>query len=69
MSIPFRQGGADLTGNGLAPLLLDDIRSMIDEARAAVATTVNAGLTLLYWRIGRRINEEILQGERAAYGE
>ncbi len=30
--------------------------------------TVNAGLTTLYWRIGKRINEEVLQGERAEYG-
>ncbi len=41
---------------------------MIEETRAAVAVTVNAGLTLLYWRIGKRIGEEILKGERAEYG-
>jgi predicted nuclease of restriction endonuclease-like (RecB) superfamily len=28
---------------------------------------VNAGLTILYWRIGKRINEEILRGDRAQY--
>ena len=48
--------------------LLADIRSLIEEARAAVAATVNAGLTLLYWRIGQRVNAEVLQGERAEYG-
>ena len=57
-----------MTDNTLAPALLADIRSMIEEARAAVAATVNAGLTLLYWRIGQRINDEVLQGERAVYG-
>jgi predicted nuclease of restriction endonuclease-like (RecB) superfamily len=57
-----------VTDNTLAPVLLADIRGMIEEARAAVAATVNAGLTLLYWRIGQRINDEVLQGERAAYG-
>ena len=56
-----------MTDNTLAPALLADIRGMIEEARAAVAAAVNAGLTLLYWRIGRRINDEVLQGERAAY--
>ncbi len=30
---------------------------------------VNAGLTILYWRVGKRINEEILKGERADYGK
>ena len=49
--------------------LLDDLRQLINETRAAVAATVNVGLTMLYWRIGRRINEEILQGERAEYGK
>ena len=49
--------------------LLVDLRRLIDETRAAVAATVNVGLTLLYWRLGRRINEEILQGERAEYGK
>jgi len=52
----------------LGPALLADIHGMIEEARAAVAATVNAGLTLLYWRIGTRINDEVLQGERAEYG-
>jgi predicted nuclease of restriction endonuclease-like (RecB) superfamily len=57
-----------MTENTLAPALLADIRGMIEEARGAVAAAVNAGLTLLYWRIGKRINEEVLQGERAEYG-
>ena len=55
-------------GKHLAPALLADIRGLIEEARAAVAATINAGLTLLYWRIGQRINDEVLQSERAAYG-
>ena len=55
-----------------APLkreLLKDIRLLIEEARSGVAVTVNAGLTMLYWQIGKRINEEILKGKRAGYGE
>ena len=48
--------------------LLCDLRGLIEETRAHVATTVNAALTMLYWRIGQRINEEVLKGERAAYG-
>ena len=49
--------------------LLLDIRHLIEEARSAVAATVNAGLTMLYWHIGQRIREEILHGNRAGYGE
>ena len=49
--------------------LFHDIRRMIEETRSVVAATVNTGLTMLYWQIGKRINEEILKGERAKYGE
>ena len=49
--------------------LLADLRHLITETRSAVAVTINAGLTLLYWRIGERIHQEILGKERAEYGE
>ncbi len=51
-----------------ADTLLHDLRHLIDEARITVATTVNATLTMLYWRVGSRINGEVLQRERATYG-
>ncbi|MFZ1597131.1 MAG: PDDEXK nuclease domain-containing protein [Anaerolineae bacterium] len=50
-------------------MLLEDLRQMIEETRQGVATAVNTALTMLYWRIGKRINEEILKGARAEYGE
>jgi len=49
--------------------LLADLRQLIQETRSAVAFTINAGLTLLSWRIGSRIRREILMEERARYGE
>lgn len=49
--------------------LLKDLRQMIEETRQGVAATVNTALTMLYWRIGKRLNDEILQGERAEYGK
>ena len=49
--------------------LLGDLKRMIDEARSAVAVAVNAGLTMLYWRIGKRIQDDILKSERAGYGD
>lgn len=48
--------------------LLADVRQLIDSARQRVAATVNAELTMLYWRIGQRVNAEFLQGQRAEYG-
>jgi predicted nuclease of restriction endonuclease-like (RecB) superfamily len=49
--------------------LLNEIRDLIEETRKSVAQFINAGMSMLYWRIGRRINEEILGGKRAAYGQ
>lgn len=52
----------------VAPLL-DDLRQLIQVARESVAVAVNAGLTMMYWRIGRRIRDDILGQARAGYGE
>lgn len=49
--------------------LLADIRALIEQAQQQTVVAVNAGLTLMYWRIGQRIHAEVLGGERAAYGE
>lgn len=50
-------------------LLFADVRHLIDAARQRVASAVNAELTQLYWQVGRRINSELLQGQRAEYGK
>lgn len=42
---------------------------MIDQARQSIATAINASLTILYWQVGKRIRKEILQNERAEYGQ
>ena len=34
-----------------------------------MARAVNAGLVTLYWHVGKRIRQEVLGEERAAYGE
>ena len=49
--------------------LIQDLRHLIEEARASVAITVNAELTMLYWNIGHRINIAILKGKRGDYGK
>jgi hypothetical protein len=50
-------------------ILLGDIRRLIENAQTAVATAVNASLTMLYWRIGRRIREDVLNEKCAQYGK
>ena len=49
--------------------LLTDLRELIAGARAQVARSVNSSLVLLYWHVGRRIREDVLQKKRAEYGQ
>lgn len=49
--------------------LYNDICQLIEQARTTLAQTANRTLTVMYWQIGERINNELLKGERAAYGK
>lgn len=49
--------------------LFSEIRQLIEEARQTVAVAVNSATTILYWNIGRRVNNEILENKRAEYGK
>lgn len=49
--------------------LLNDLKSLIEQGKSQVTSTVNSVLNLTYWHIGKRINEETIQGERAEYGK
>jgi hypothetical protein len=50
-------------------LLFQEIRQLIDAAKQRAAVAVNAELTLLYWQVGKRIQTQIFQGDRAQYGK
>ena len=54
---------------GESPDLLNEVQSLIEEARRQTAVAVNVGLTALYWRVGDRILREVLGNQRASYGE
>ena len=49
--------------------LVSDVRQMILHAREGVARAIDSGLTALYWNIGHRVRQDILQEKRANYGE
>lgn len=55
--------------NQLNTTLLSEIRSLVHEAKRQATLAVNTTLTQLYWNIGQRVNQEILNGERAKYGK
>jgi predicted nuclease of restriction endonuclease-like (RecB) superfamily len=62
------KAGPVLAAAALPDSVLAEVRGFILEARQQTARMVNAGLTLLYWRVGDRIRREILGEERAEYG-
>lgn len=53
----------------LSNRLIEDITKLINEARNRIACDYNSTQALLCWLIGNRINKEILNMERAEYGE
>jgi len=44
-----------------------DLGRMIEAARQQVAQAANAGLAMLYWQFGKRVQTEVLEGRRAEY--
>lgn len=50
-------------------LLIQELRSLIETTRKRTAQAVNSELIALYWRVGKRLREEVLGADRAAYGE
>ncbi len=49
--------------------LLNDLQHIIDSGKRQVTAQVNNTLTLTYWHIGKRINNDVLQNQRAEYGK
>jgi len=49
--------------------VIDEIITLIENSRKNLATIVNSKIAHLYWRVGQRINEEVLSNERAEYGK
>lgn len=50
-------------------LLITELSQLIEQSRQFVVAQANSALTLLFWTIGSRINESILQNKRASYGK
>ena len=49
--------------------LFEELSSLIEQSRRHVAIVANSSLTLLFWKVGKRIKDEILKNERAEYGK
>ena len=55
----------ELTNNSL----FEQIKNLIEQTKNNVAVAVNSSMTMMYWHIGKLINDEILQNKRAEYGK
>ncbi len=49
--------------------LFGDVSTLIDSARRRAAAAVNSELVMLYWSVGTRVREDVLDFERGGYGE
>lgn len=49
--------------------LFEQIKNLIEQTKQNVAVAINSSLTIMYWHIGKLINDEILQNKRAEYGK
>ena len=55
----------EITNNSL----FDQIKNLIEQTKNNVAIVVNSSLTMMYWEIGNKINQDILKNQRAEYGK
>ena len=49
--------------------LYKDLSILIEKSKQKVIIQVKSAVNLLYWQIGKRINDEILYNKRANYGK
>ena len=49
--------------------LFEQIKNIIEQTKQNVAISVNSSLTMMYWEIGNKINQDILKNQRAEYGK
>ena len=49
--------------------VLTDLTSIIEKTKNQAAIQANSSLTLMFWQIGKRIQTDILENDRAEYGK
>jgi predicted nuclease of restriction endonuclease-like (RecB) superfamily len=50
-------------------ILYEEISEMIEQSRRVIYSRANAETVLLFWKIGQRVNSEVLNHKRADYGK
>lgn len=49
--------------------LFNDLSQLIEQSKQQVAVQANSAVTILFWQVGNRINQNILQNKRAEYAK
>lgn len=49
--------------------LFAELVELIDTSQKQVAINVNSGLIIIFWQVGKKINNFILDNKRAEYGK
>lgn len=49
--------------------LFSELSELIEKSQQQVVSYANSTLTILFWQVGKRINEDILNNQRASYGK
>ena len=49
--------------------LYQELSTLVEGGKQKIATRVNSGMILTFWQIGKKINEHILNNERADYSK
>jgi predicted nuclease of restriction endonuclease-like (RecB) superfamily len=49
--------------------LLNELSQLIEQSKKQISVQANSVLTILFWQIGHKINQNILQNLRAEYGK
>ena len=49
--------------------LLSELIEIIETGQKQVAVNVNSGVVLMFWQVGKRVNDFVLHNQRAEYGK
>jgi len=50
-------------------ILYEEISAIIEQGRREISLQASRGAVLIFWKVGKRINDEILDNKRADYGK
>ena len=49
--------------------LINELSQLIEQSKQQVAVQANSAVTILFWQVGNRINQDVLQNKRADYAK